>query len=62
MALLASYGLPEYWLVDPAASILEMYTQSPNGLALTRVFEADQVVTSGTLPGLTYPLSSVFAL
>lgn len=61
MALLAQYGLPEYWLVDPSVKLLEIYAHSAGGFALIRAFESGELVTSATLPGLSFNLDRLFA-
>jgi Uma2 family endonuclease len=60
MTLLARYGLPEYWLVDPSHHVLEVYARSDEGLALVRGFESGALVTSATLPNLSFSLDSLF--
>jgi Uma2 family endonuclease len=60
MALLAAYGLPEYWLLDPGVQTLEVYAQSPGGLLLVRAYEAGETVTSPGLAGLSFGLDRLF--
>lgn len=61
MALLARYGLPEYWLVDPDARALELYIQPSGNLALVDIFESTSIVMSATLPGLSFHVDRLFA-
>lgn len=61
MELLARFGGPEYWLVDPVNNLLEIYVLSGSAYALTGTYGADQDVSSATLPGLTFASSRVFA-
>jgi Uma2 family endonuclease len=60
MALLAHYGLPEYWLVDPSVNVLEVHARSAGGFVLIRAFESSELVTSATLPGLSFDLDRLF--
>jgi Uma2 family endonuclease len=60
MALLAAYGLPEYWLIDPGVQTLEVYAQSQSGLLLVRAYEAGEIATSPALPGLSFNLDRLF--
>ena len=62
MALLGSYGLPEYWLVDPVSRVVEIYGLSIGGrLEQAQAFESPSIAASATLPGLTFGLERLFA-
>ena len=61
MMLLARYGLPEYWLVDPAHQFVEVHARSEDRLTLVRCFEPGELVTSATLAGLSFPLNLLFS-
>ena len=37
MQLLATFGVPEYWIVDPAKNTLEIYVMRADGTGLTQV-------------------------
>jgi len=52
MTLLARYGLPEYWIVDPSAQIVEVYALAAGDLRLDRAYERDQAFDSPGLRGL----------
>ena len=60
MQLLARFGVPEYWIVDPVKNTLEIYLL--RGPAFERVATHDehQEVQSPTLPGLSFPAARVF--
>jgi len=61
MDLLARFGLPEYWLVDPAWNTLEIHLL--RGGAYRCVIEVGErgSVTSPTLPGLSFAAARLFA-
>jgi len=61
MDLLARFGLPEYWLVDPAKNTLEIHLL--RGGAYQCVIEVGErgSVTSPTLPGLSFAAARLFA-
>lgn len=60
MMLLARYGLPEYWLVDPAAKTIEVFARTADALSPVASFTGSQEVTSPTLAGLHFPGSRLF--
>jgi Uma2 family endonuclease len=61
MHLLARFGLPEYWLVDPARHTLEIHLLRSG--AYERVVDAGERdrVTSPTLPDLSFAAARLFA-
>lgn len=61
MRLLAEFGVPEYWIVDPVANTLEIYTLGDGAFTLAGEYAAGQTVDSPTLPGLTFPAARIFA-
>ncbi|MBI3491252.1 MAG: Uma2 family endonuclease [Acidobacteria bacterium] len=61
MQLLARFGVPEYWIVDPVNNFLEIYVLSGSAYELAGSYGADENVSSPTLPGLTFASSRVFA-
>jgi Uma2 family endonuclease len=60
LRLLARFGLPEYWVVDPAANSIEIFTNVDSALVLAGSYDEDQQVSSPTLPGLIVPVGRVF--
>jgi Uma2 family endonuclease len=61
MALLARFGVPEYWIVDPAKNSMELYVLRSGVFELTRTAGAREIVTSFTLPELSFSTAIVFA-
>ena len=60
--LYESFGVPEYWIVDPVLETIKVYRM--NDGAYTRAaewsLEADDVITSPLLPGFECRLADVF--
>lgn len=54
------FGVREYWIVDPTARSVEVLTLTPDGLTTWRVFPDGAEFASPLLPGLTFPISSLF--
>ncbi len=63
MRLLARFGVPEYWIVDPVADTLEIYTNVGDGFVLAAAFDASvssRQVSSPTLPDLRFAAGRIF--
>ena len=60
MELLARYGLPEYWLIDPLSRSLEIYVNRADTLTLAGAFESVQQIGSPTLPDLSIDFARLF--
>ena len=60
MELLARFGVPEYWIVDPVGNRLEIYTLGDSGYALAGSYGEHQQVTSPTLVGCSFPAARIF--
>jgi len=58
-ALYARGGVPEYWLVDPDASSLEVLTLGGESFRLHTRAIGDEHVTSAVLPDLSFPASAI---
>ncbi len=60
MQLLARFGVPEYWIVDPVKNTLEIYTLTASGYEVAGACDERQDVRSPTLPGLSFQARRVF--
>jgi Uma2 family endonuclease len=59
--ILASFGLPEYWIIDPAKNALDIYVLRDGAFVLALTADALQDVESPTLAGLSFPSARLFA-
>lgn len=59
--LYGKYGVREYWIVDPAASAIEVLVLGPVGLETSRVFPWGSALVSPLLPDLILAVDEVFA-
>ena len=53
-------GVAEYWLVDPKARSVEVYTLSRGEYALSGQYTGDEVITSRLLVGLAIPNHALY--
>ncbi len=53
-------GIAEYWLIDPKAQLVEIYTLSAGKYALLGQFVNDEVIQSNVLAGLNMVARSLF--
>ncbi len=53
-------GVPEYWIVDPQARMVEVYTLQEGIYALHGQYLGDDSLTSPSLPDLTLPVGELF--
>jgi len=60
--LYARHGVKEYWIVDPEAKMVEVYTLGERGFELIKAYkaEAEEVLSSPLLEGLEVVLKEVF--
>jgi Uma2 family endonuclease len=60
MQMFARYGVPEYWIVDPAAETIEVYELRSAAYELALTANGDSTVTPASLPGHSFPAGSLF--
>ena len=60
MQLLARFGVPEYWIVDPVQNRLEIYALRGTDYDLIGVHDEQDDVRSPTLPGLSFAARRIF--
>ena len=53
-------GVPEYWLVDPAAETIEVHVLERGGYALDGVRQRGETPTSRVAQGLTFTVARAF--
>ena len=58
--IFARYGVPEYWIVDPAVQALEILQNTGGKLDQFAAFEGEAAVTAATLDDLTFQLGALF--
>lgn len=56
------YGIPEYWIIDPALDQVKIYrlTDGRYGQASILTLEAQELLTTPLLPALSLPLATLF--
>lgn len=54
------HGVREFWLVDPAAQTVEVFSAGEKGWVLAGAFGPEDSVTSPLLPGLEVPGAEIF--
>lgn len=58
--LYARHGVREYWIVDPDARTLEVFTPGVEGFVAAACLGAADTYSPALLPGLTVPLAEIF--
>jgi Uma2 family endonuclease len=61
MDLLARFGVPEYWIVEPAMNTLEIHVLRGAAYELRVSARSSQPVTAPTIDGLEFDTARVFA-
>ena len=60
MQMFARYGVPAYWIVDPAEQSIEIYELGSAGSELTLTATGADAVSPAGMPGLTFTAGSMF--
>jgi Uma2 family endonuclease len=60
MQLLARFGVPEYWIVDPVKNTFEIYMLRGSVYERVAALDEHENVISATLPDLAFPAARVF--
>ena len=60
MQMLARYGVPEYWIVDPICETVEIYTLVADSYLLAATVASTDQLRSPLLPDLTFPAAGIF--
>jgi len=59
-ALYERSGIPEYWIVDPAAETIQVLALAEGAYREAGLYRSDQTLTSPLLPGLEIQLAQIF--
>ena len=59
LAVYSQFGVQEYWIVDPATRIMELYRQTGEGLQLARQFASGDTFQSQLLSGFRVKVDSL---
>ncbi|HEX2340662.1 MAG TPA: Uma2 family endonuclease [Vicinamibacterales bacterium] len=62
MQMFASYGVREYWIIDPVEERLEIHTLTLGGYELAQVATGPFPIRSPLMPELDAPVESLFPL
>jgi Uma2 family endonuclease len=60
MQMFARYGVPEYWIVDPAQEVLEVLRLEAGSYVLAQRAAGDAAVESAVVPGTALRAGSIF--
>ncbi len=55
-----TYGVKEYWIVDPDAKVVEVFTSGEKNWNLVESYDKDGILVSPLLPGLQIELKDIF--
>jgi Uma2 family endonuclease len=54
------FGVKEYWIVDPAAKVIEVFISGEKNWNRVEAYDKDEILVSPLLPGLQIELKSIF--
>jgi Uma2 family endonuclease len=60
LQMFARYGVPEYWIVDPATHVIEVHRLEADSYVLVQRASGDDEVSSPVVPGATLRAESIF--
>lgn len=55
----AYYGIPEYWIVDPATGVLEQFILQDDRYELINIFQGTEPVTSPNIPCISFTMAGI---
>jgi Uma2 family endonuclease len=55
----SKYAIPEYWIVEPKAAILEQYIQEEGQYRLTDIFQENEQVTSPNITCINFSMAEI---
>jgi len=58
--LYARHGVREYWIIDPKARLVEVYTQDQVGFRMVKACGPDTLIESPLLPALQLEVDELF--
>ncbi len=61
VAVYAKYGIPEYWIADPANGTLEQYELHGETYSLTNVYQPDDPVRSERIPCVSFTMQELLS-
>ncbi|OUS78603.1 hypothetical protein B1748_00570 [Paenibacillus sp. MY03] len=57
----AQYGIPEYWIVDPALGALERYELNGEAYLLSEIFTAEMTVQSNHISCVSFTMGDILS-
>jgi Uma2 family endonuclease len=60
MRMFHHYGVPEYWIVDPAAETIEIYSLGSSGYSLSAIVSGTGQAASEIAPGFSFTAATIF--
>ncbi|OZU88064.1 hypothetical protein CIL03_13095 [Virgibacillus indicus] len=55
----ARFGIPEYWIIEPKAGILEQYSLSNDQYEPINVFQKEEQITSPNIPCISFTMTDI---